>query len=94
MGQLQVMNLCRVPWRLAAYLKDVGQTQARSEGIYNVMKAQKEFFEGILMNGNRGMQAQDSNGHPNDLFKRVSTLSPALMRTLSAKGNCMNRFCA
>lgn len=51
--------VCRVPWRLAAYLKDVGETQATAEGIFDVMKAQKEFFEDVLSNGNTSLPSND-----------------------------------
>ena len=44
---------CRVPWRLAAYLKDVGPATAAAEGIFDVMKAQQKFFESVLQNGNK-----------------------------------------
>ena len=36
---------CRVPWRLAAYLKAEGKQAAKDVGLYPAMKALKAFFE-------------------------------------------------
>ena len=50
---------CRVPWRLAAYLKDVGRATAAAEGMLDVMKAQQKFFESVLQNGNKSSSSND-----------------------------------
>ena len=67
---------CRVPWRLAAYLKDVGRATAAAEGILDVMKAQQKFFESVLQSGNKV-----SNSTTGGLPRQVQT---------SQASNCMH----
>ena len=73
---------CRVPWRLAAYLKDVGPATADAEGMLTVMKAQKKFFEGILQNGNK---SSDPNAW---WFHKVHAVSQA-----SGSAHALHRLC-